>query len=240
MSKQLLKVMRDEGWEKLLDEVCLFCNKHKIDIIDMNALFHGRSSRKSQGITNFHHYYVEIFCTVLDWQLQELNDRFTEASTDLFLSVACLNPSDCFAHFDKDKLIHLASIYSNDFSPMDLMKLDSQLDNCISDMRTNQEFLEVQGISCLARKLVGTKKHIVFLLVYRLLKLALILPVATATVEIAFSAMKIIKSRLRNSMADQLMNDCLITYIEKDVFDCIDNESIMQRFQRMKTRRGQL
>ena len=34
------------------------------------------------------------------------------------------------------------------------------------------------------------------------------------------------------------MNDCLIVYIEKDVACSIDNEIIMQRFQNMKTRRG--
>jgi hypothetical protein len=31
-------------------------------------------------------------------------------------------------------------------------------------------------------------------------------------------------------MKDQWMNDCLVTYIESDVFDSIDNEAIMQRF----------
>ena len=41
-------------------------------------------------------------------------------------------------------------------------------------------------------------------------------------------------------MGDQWMNDCLVTYIEKDVFDSIDNELIMQRFQNMKSRRRQL
>ena len=49
--------------------------------------------------------------------------------------------------------------------------------------------------------------------------------------------MKLIKSRLRNRMCDQWMNDCLVTYIEKDVFDSITNEDIMLRFQNMKTRR---
>ena len=52
--------------------------------------------------------------------------------------------------------------------------------------------------------------------------------------------MKIVKNRLRNRMGDSLMNDCLITYIEKDVFEMVDNEAIIQRFQNMKTRRGQL
>ena len=36
------------------------------------------------------------------------------------------------------------------------------------------------------------------------------------------------------------MNDCLIMYIEKDVACSIVNETIMQKFQNMKTRRRQL
>ena len=36
-------------------------------------------------------------------------------------------------------------------------------------------------------------------------------------------------------MGDQQMNNCLVTYIESDVFNNIDNEAIMQRFQNMKT-----
>ena len=52
--------------------------------------------------------------------------------------------------------------------------------------------------------------------------------------------MKYIKNELRNRMRDQWMNDYLVVYIEKDVACRIDNETIMQRFQNMKTRRRQL
>ena len=52
--------------------------------------------------------------------------------------------------------------------------------------------------------------------------------------------MKYIKNELRNRMEDQWMNDCLIVYIERDVAYSIDNETIMQRFQNMKTRKRQL
>jgi hypothetical protein len=88
--------------------------------------------------------------------------------------------------------------------------------------------------------MVALKKHIDYPLVYRLLKLAMILPVATSTVERAFSAMKIVKSKLRNRMGDDWMNDCLVTYIERDVADKIDDELIIQRFQNMAPRRGHL
>jgi hypothetical protein len=59
-------------------------------------------------------------------------------------------------------------------------------------------------------------------------------------IERAISVMNIVKNCLHNRMGDQWMNDCLITYIEKDIFKTISNEEIMQRFHGMKTRRGQL
>ena len=55
-------------------------------------------------------------------------------------------------------------------------------------------------------------------MVYKLLKLALILKVATASVERVFSAMKVVKSNLCNKMGDQWLNDRLVTYIEKEMF----------------------
>ena len=69
------------------------------------------------------------------------------------------------------------------------------------------------------------------------MKFVLTLLIATATAERSFSTMKYIKNELRNRMRDQWMNNCLVVYIEKDVGCSIDNETIMQRFQNMKTRR---
>ncbi|XP_042457293.1 uncharacterized protein LOC122041607 [Zingiber officinale] len=62
----------------------------------------------------------------------------------------------------------------------------------------------------------------------------------TASVERVFSAMKMIKIDLRNRMRDKWMNDSLVIYIEKDIFSTIENEQILQRFQKMKSHRMQL
>ena len=77
--------------------------------------------------------------------------------------------------------------------------------------------------------LVKTGKHETYPLVYLLVKLVLTIPIAIATVERSFSAMKYIKNELRNRMGDRWMNDCLIVYIEKDVACSIVNETIMQK-----------
>jgi hypothetical protein len=65
--------------------------------------------------------------------------------------------------------------------------------------------------------MVQLKRHIVFSLVYHLIKLALILPMTTATVERAFSAIKIIKTELRNKMTNDWLNDLMVCYIERDI-----------------------
>ncbi|XP_030970139.1 zinc finger MYM-type protein 1-like [Quercus lobata] len=131
-------------------------------------------------------------------QLQELNNRFSEANTDLLLCMACLNPSNSFVAFDKEKLIRLAKLYPSDFLGTDILALDSQLQNYIFDMRSNDFFLELQGVSELAEKLVSTRKHETYPLVYLLVKLALTFPVATATIERSFSTMKYVNNELRN------------------------------------------
>ena len=103
-------------------------------------------------------------------------------------------------------------------------------------MRSIEEFSALKGIEQLAEKMVEMKKDVSYPLVYSLVTLALILLVAIVTVERAFSAMNIIKNRLCNQIGDQWINDCLITYIEKNIFKTIKCEEIMQRFQNIKNR----
>jgi hypothetical protein len=232
-------MMRDNEWESLLTEVLLFYDKHDIPISNMDEIFvvGGRTQCQTPQITNLHHFCIELFYTVIDMQLQKLNNRFSEVNTELLLCMACLNPSNLFCAFDKQKLNRLAELYPYDFSELDLIALDIQLQNYIVDMQSNDMFLELNGIDELARKMVETQKDVTYPLVYLFEKLVLTLPVATAIVERSFSAMKYIKNILRNRMGDQWINDCLVTYIESDVFDSIDNEDIMQRYQTMKTRK---
>lgn len=108
--------------------------------------------------------------------------------------------------------------------------LEQKLDIYIDNVRSDERFTGLKDLRELARLLVETRKHFSYPLVYRLLKLILILPVATATVERCFSAMKIVKTDRRNRMGNQFLNDCLVCFVEKDVFSTITNETVMKRF----------
>ncbi|XP_019161885.1 PREDICTED: zinc finger MYM-type protein 1-like [Ipomoea nil] len=242
VSKKRLQMMRDDGWEALLQQVSLFCNKHSIPIPNLDEVYvvPGRPRRNAEERTHLHRYRVERFYAVLDLQLQELNNRFNEKNTELLLCVACFDPKNSFARFDKDKLVRLAQFYPNDFSDIELQLLDNQLQTYFVDVTSDPAFSKLDGIDDLAKKMVETGRHLDYTMVYLLLKLALILPVATASVERKFSAMKLIKTSLRNRMGDDLLNDCLVPYVEKDIFDQVSNEAVLQRFQNMRERRGVL
>jgi hypothetical protein len=84
--------------------------------------------------------------------------------------------------------------------------------------------------------MVDTKKHEAFPLVYKLLKLVLVLPVATASMERCFSVMKIVKTILRNRIDNQFMNDCIVCFVEPAYLATIPSIVIIDHFKKMEDR----
>ena len=101
----------------------------------------------------------------------------------LLIHMAFFNPKNSFAAFNLDSLLKLAEFYPDDFNSTQLMNLGHELWIFIDNVRADQRFANLDGIADLAKELVETKKHLAFPLVYQLLKLVLILPVAAASME---------------------------------------------------------
>jgi hypothetical protein len=97
----------------------------------------------------------------------------------------------------------------------------------------------LNNLNELSIKMVETNKHDLYGLVFMLLKLVLILPVATTSVERVFSAMTHVKNHLRNRMSENLLNgDCLVTFIERDIFSNVSEDDIIHLFMAMKKRKS--
>ncbi|XP_021728408.1 uncharacterized protein LOC110695489 [Chenopodium quinoa] len=127
---KVLQKMREQGWDILLKKVTSFCNKHKIDVPNMEANYvpHGRSRRSVEKATNEHHFRGGIFLEVINLHLQELDNRFNEKNMELLTCMTSLSPKDNFSSFDKEKVLKLASLYPEDFSHNELLSLDDQLE----------------------------------------------------------------------------------------------------------------
>ncbi|XP_023747169.1 uncharacterized protein LOC111895313 [Lactuca sativa] len=234
-----LQSLRDTGFASILPKVSSFCQTQNIATLEMLDFYIGTRNRTTTK-TNRFHFEVEIFNKVVDMQLIEYRNRFSETSTQLLEYMGALSPCESFSQFDKSKLLKLAKLYKYDFDDSDLIDLEGQLEIFYHSSIKDERFTILKGISELSRLMVSTGKHRSYPLVYKFLKLVLILPVATASVERCFSKMKLLKTDLRNKIGDEFLNDALLCYVETEALVKVENEKLMERFQKMCARRGQI
>ncbi|KAL6141656.1 hypothetical protein ACLB2K_059944 [Fragaria x ananassa] len=197
-----------------------------------------------QNIINEHYYRVNILNDVIDFQLAELDNRFLDDSLELFVLSATLDPRDNFVAFRSEDVCNLAlKFYLENFTSSDLSTLDMECGFFVADILADPRFVNTSSVSDLSWQLVESRKFAFFPMIYRLICLVLTLPISTATTERVFSSMNIIKSRLRNKMEDDFLDDLMVLYVEKEFADSVDNDSVIQEFEvngtRSKTRRVQ-
>ncbi|XP_070045896.1 uncharacterized protein [Nicotiana tomentosiformis] len=185
---------------------------------------------------------VSLFCDKNCIVIPKMDEnRFSEVNTDLFLGMASLSTDDSFASYDKNKIMKLATYYLNEFTDSKLEDLSRELDKYINYVQEiDNAFSNLKELGDLSNTMVKTNIHKTWGLIYLPVKLSLILPMATATVERAFSSMEFIKNDLRSRIGDNFLNDCLVCYIEDEVFESVPNDAIIDRFLNMTSHRVQL
>ena len=183
---------------------------------------------------------MDIFNATNDQQLEELHSRFNEETMELFMLSSALDPRENFKSFNPDRICLLAEkFYAADFDRQDMHYLKCQLDHYQFDVIRHERFQSMSTISELCRGLVEKNKTESYNLIDRLIPLILTLPVSTVTSERAFSAMKHVKSTLRNKMEDEYLTDSLVVYIEREITEAIDTDSVIDVFCSRKDRRVQ-
>ncbi|XP_062089428.1 uncharacterized protein LOC133795961 [Humulus lupulus] len=245
MKEQMVVVLRYVDKKGIWIEIARLRGQGYDEASNMQCEFNGLKTLILKE--NSSAYYIHCLAHQLQLALvsvgkkhDKVSEFFCVVNTSFLLCVSCLSPDNLFVAFEKQMLIQLVGCYPKDFSAMEFMALDDQLQNYIGDMHPSIEFLYLKGINHLAKKIVEMGKDKVYPLVNRLLILSSIFPIATATVERVFYGMHFVKTKLHNRIGDQWLNDKLIIYIEKEIYDCIDNEVIMRHFQNIKTRCGNL
>ena len=114
--------------------------------------------------------------------------------------MATFNPANSFSAFDIEKLVKLARFYPDDFDLEEINQLRFQLRLYIANVRNDENFKNLKSLAELSMMIVKRNMVYRYGIVYKLLKLVLVLPVATAGVERIFSAMNTIKNKLRSKM----------------------------------------
>ena len=180
-TKALIQKFRDDGWDGLLTTVISFCEKHRIDILDMNARYvarRGRARNQPDNVTNEHHYRVNSFYATIDSQLQELNYQFNEDAMELLRLSSALEPREALKSFrSSDLCLLVENLYPQDFTDYDKQVLKKEFYHFEHNVVQDPEFKELKILSELSQWLVRTRNSEHYKLVYRMVRLVLTLPV---------------------------------------------------------------
>jgi len=95
-------------------------------------------------------------------------------------------------------------------------------------------------ISELCRGLAEKNKSQHYHLIDRLIRLVMTLPVFTTTIDRTFSAMKHVKTVLLNKIKEEFLADFMMIYIERDLVEDFDSDSIIDELYSTKHQRVQL
>ncbi|KAL5843993.1 hypothetical protein ACOSQ4_009951 [Xanthoceras sorbifolium] len=243
-TKLLLQQLREDEWDDFFESVVSFCKRHDIDIPNMGERYMEgtrRSCQQRNNITVEHFYHFNIFNAVIDFHLMELNNRFTEKTVELLTLSEALNPIDGFKSFSIDAICTLAEkFYPRDFTGDDINALKRQLGHYKLDVICQPQFQNIASLSKLCRLLVQSKRSQHYFLIDRLIRLVLTLPVSTATTERAFSAMKLIKTSIRNKMEQEFLANSMVIYIEREIAETIDSDFVIDKFDILKNRKIRL
>jgi hypothetical protein len=112
--------------------------------------------------------------------------------------------------------------------------LEIELNHYKHNVVQHSSFQALSNIFELCHWLVSIEKSAIYQLVFRVIVLVLTLLVSTATTKRAFSAMNIVKIRLRNKIENEFLTDSLMVYIESEVAATINIDSIIDDFRDSK------
>ncbi|XP_029145705.1 uncharacterized protein [Arachis hypogaea] len=178
-TKTLIQRMRESSWEAFIKEVILFCEKHEVEVPDMNALHiprRGRTRKIVDQILVEHHYRVNLFLAVIDTQLQELNGRFNDNMVELLTLSSTLDPRDNYKFFSVNKVCELVErFYPGDFSDQEKFHIRMQAQHYELDVPNHVELTNLCTISELCQGLTKTGKSLTYPLIDRLIRLRLLL-----------------------------------------------------------------
>lgn len=165
-----------------------------------------------------------IFLPIMDSLICEMDKRFSKSSIQIMKGIQGLNPaSDVFLR--EDVVVLLAEEYGSDVQDLENeLKQAKRLLARYKDNGTNSPSSLIDLVKCLE-----PFKEVMCEL-YRLCKIAAVLPVSTAGCERSFSTLKLVKNHLRSTMGGERLSNLALLSIESERAKALDLNMFVQHF----------
>ncbi|XP_064089909.1 uncharacterized protein LOC135203907 [Macrobrachium nipponense] len=216
--------------------------KKKIKMADELASDKGSSSDPLVG------FRINVFNLIMDRIVQSLESRFVQHK-QLYKDLSCLDSTNfktiaekglkdgalrgiikLFPQIIRDQVKLELFFFLSFSSNFDVLKLLLHDGENVGSSCTNSKMYTTCP-SCILKILASNRRHDkAYDNLYELYKIICTLSVTQVKCERAFSKLKIIKTRLRNSMSEENLESYMLLSIEKEMLDELDNEVIISIF----------
>jgi hypothetical protein len=164
-----------------------------------------------------------IYYPVVDCLISELERRFSNQSVSVMHGIQALTPRHA-SFLSSDKIHDFAALYQGNAE--DLSHEIYQLKRMLQ--RDQFSALNMKTLVDLACVIEPYK--LAFQELYRLITIAIVLPVTSASCERSFSALKLIKSYLRSTMSDSRLSSIAILSIESARAESLNLDLFVDEF----------
>jgi hypothetical protein len=226
----------DAGFNGVILKATNFCEVQGVDVPDLESIWEGevkgrvntlKASERDLSVKAY--YSKHLNAAVLKAVARELDRRFNDDVLRVLGGAVALDPRDNFSQFQEDKLLALArEFYKRDFLNTDVRDLESELSRFPSFAAFHPTFQSAETFPAVVQALCEVQEQ--FPQLYRLAQLLIVLPITSASAERSFSALKLLKTRMRTSLGDAWLVDLLILYIEKEHSKALTVKEIAQVF----------
>lgn len=172
---------------------------------------------------NTHTFRANVFLPILDTTIGEINRRFSSDTCSIMTGIQSLNPKSK-SFLDLNIVKQFASRYGIDED--DLLHEIHQTKRLVQ--RKTEQGLQIGSLQEFAQFMEPYSEA--FFCLFKLIKIAMVLPVNTASCERSFSMMRIIKTYLRNSMGDDRLSNLAVLSIASSRAKSLELEIVVDEF----------
>lgn len=221
----------DEMWTEILD----LCEQSNIDTTQRKAKRPRQTTKLLQDCVinstlgqhvvpdNKHTFCASVYYPVLDNMIGEMGRRFSDTNCNIMQGIQALNPSSP-TFLREETVLLLADAY--DSNTDDLKHELHQAKRLLNRKKGEKE----SPTTVMEFTQFLDPYQEVFYELFRLCKIAVVLPVTSASCERSFSSLRLIKTYLRSTMTEKRLSSLAVLSIEWKRTKALDLDKFVKRF----------